>query len=150
MQQCYASTATQTSVPDAESLARGAHPDVVAVMGRSDQASMLHAILLLVTSLAPKGHSPDWVILEEAKVILAFHLVGTAMELFKTHMGSWEYPEPSLLRIGGVPLFSGFMYAAVGSSKVKHLSGHQCQIIRAELISSFLLLFLEHVISITY
>jgi uncharacterized membrane protein YoaT (DUF817 family) len=25
------------------------------------------------------------------------------------------YPEPSLLRIGGVPLFSGFMYAAVGS-----------------------------------
>jgi uncharacterized membrane protein YoaT (DUF817 family) len=37
------------------------------------------------------------------------------MELFKTHFGSWVYPEPSLLRIGGVPLFSGFMYAAVGS-----------------------------------
>lgn len=53
--------------------------------------------------------------LEEAKVILAFHLVGTVMELFKTHFGSWLYPEPSLLRIGGVPLFSGFMYAAVGS-----------------------------------
>ena len=53
--------------------------------------------------------------LEEAKVILAFHLVGTAMEIFKTAVGSWVYPEPSLLRIGGVPLFSGFMYAAVGS-----------------------------------
>lgn len=53
--------------------------------------------------------------LEEAKVILAFHVVGTAMELFKTGAGSWLYPEPSLLRIGGVPLFSGFMYAAVGS-----------------------------------
>jgi uncharacterized membrane protein YoaT (DUF817 family) len=53
--------------------------------------------------------------LEEAKVILAFHVVGTAMELFKTSAGSWLYPEPSLLRIGGVPLFSGFMYAAVGS-----------------------------------
>jgi uncharacterized membrane protein YoaT (DUF817 family) len=53
--------------------------------------------------------------LEEAKVILAFHLVGTVMELFKTSAGSWLYPEPSLLRIGGVPLFSGFMYAAVGS-----------------------------------
>jgi uncharacterized membrane protein YoaT (DUF817 family) len=52
---------------------------------------------------------------EEAKVILAFHLVGTVMELFKTSAGSWLYPEPSLLRIGGVPLFSGFMYAAVGS-----------------------------------
>lgn len=53
--------------------------------------------------------------LDEAKVILAFHVVGTIMELFKTHFGSWQYPEPSLLRIGGVPLFSGFMYAAVGS-----------------------------------
>jgi uncharacterized membrane protein YoaT (DUF817 family) len=51
----------------------------------------------------------------EARVILAFHVVGTVMELFKTAHGSWLYPEPSLLRIGGVPLFSGFMYAAVGS-----------------------------------
>jgi len=53
--------------------------------------------------------------LDEAKVILAFHVVGTIMELFKTAAGSWIYPEPSLLRIGEVPLFSGFMYAAVGS-----------------------------------
>jgi uncharacterized membrane protein YoaT (DUF817 family) len=52
---------------------------------------------------------------EEAKVILVFHIVGTAMEVFKTHMGSWTYPEPSVIRIGDVPLFSGFMYAAVGS-----------------------------------
>ncbi len=53
--------------------------------------------------------------LDEAKVILAFHIVGTIMELFKTANGSWIYPEESLLRIGDVPLFSGFMYAAVGS-----------------------------------
>ena len=53
--------------------------------------------------------------LEEAKVIIAFHIVGTVMEVFKTSAGSWLYPEPSLLRIGGVPLFSGFMYGAVGS-----------------------------------
>jgi uncharacterized membrane protein YoaT (DUF817 family) len=53
--------------------------------------------------------------LEEAKVVLAFHAVGTVMELFKTYAGSWVYPEPSLLRVGEVPLFSGFMYAAVGS-----------------------------------
>ncbi len=52
---------------------------------------------------------------DEAKVILAFHITGTIMELFKTAFGSWEYPEASLLRIGEVPLFSGFMYAAVGS-----------------------------------
>lgn len=52
---------------------------------------------------------------EEALVIGAFHVVGTIMELFKTAAGSWLYPEPSLLRIGQVPLYSGFMYAAVGS-----------------------------------
>lgn len=53
--------------------------------------------------------------LEEARVILAFHLIGTVMELFKTQVGSWTYPEPGVLKIGAVPLFSGFMYAAVGS-----------------------------------
>ena len=52
---------------------------------------------------------------EEARVILVFHVVGTIMELFKTAHGSWIYPEASVLRIGMVPLFSGFMYAAVGS-----------------------------------
>jgi uncharacterized membrane protein YoaT (DUF817 family) len=52
---------------------------------------------------------------EEARVILAFHVVGTLMELFKTAHGSWLYPEPSMLRIGEVPLFTGFMYGAVGS-----------------------------------
>ena len=52
---------------------------------------------------------------EEAKVIFVFHVVGTMMEVFKTSVGSWIYPEPSLLRIGGVPLFTGFMYAAIGS-----------------------------------
>jgi uncharacterized membrane protein YoaT (DUF817 family) len=51
----------------------------------------------------------------EARIILAFHAVGTVMEIFKTAVGSWMYPEPSILRIGGVPLFTGFMYAAVGS-----------------------------------
>ena len=51
----------------------------------------------------------------EAKVILLFHIAGTVMELFKTSVGSWVYPEPALMRIAGVPLFSGFMYAAVGS-----------------------------------
>ena len=51
----------------------------------------------------------------EAKVILIFHVVGTVMELFKTAAGSWIYPEASVLHIGAVPLFSGFMYAAGGS-----------------------------------
>ena len=29
---------------------------------------------------------------EEARIILIFHIVGTVMEVFKTHMGSWIYP----------------------------------------------------------
>jgi len=56
---------------------------------------------------------------DEALVILVFHVTGTAMELFKTAHGSWIYSEPSLLRIGGVPLFSGFMYASIGSYIVR-------------------------------
>ena len=52
---------------------------------------------------------------EEASVIFLFHVTGTIMEIFKTSVGSWIYPETSLLRIAGVPLFTGFMYAAVGS-----------------------------------
>ncbi len=63
-------------------------------------------VLMLVTRLEN---------LQEAKIILIFHIIGTVMEVFKTHVGSWIYPEPSLLRIAGVPLFSGFMYASVGS-----------------------------------
>jgi uncharacterized membrane protein YoaT (DUF817 family) len=53
--------------------------------------------------------------IEEAKVILLFHIVGTAMEVFKTSVGSWVYPEYAFFRIAGVPLFSGFMYASIGS-----------------------------------
>ncbi|WP_333473091.1 DUF817 domain-containing protein [Paracoccus onubensis] len=51
----------------------------------------------------------------EARVILLFHLTGTAMELFKVNAGSWVYPEPGFFKLYGVPLFSGFMYASVGS-----------------------------------
>lgn len=53
--------------------------------------------------------------LREARVILIFHIVGTLMELFKTSAGSWTYPESNFFRLGHVPLFSGFMYASVGS-----------------------------------
>jgi uncharacterized membrane protein YoaT (DUF817 family) len=56
---------------------------------------------------------------EEARVILLFHLTGTAMEWFKVHAGSWAYPEPGVFVVLNVPLFSGFMYAAVGSYIVR-------------------------------
>ena len=54
---------------------------------------------------------------DEVKSITLFHLVGFALEWFKTSGGiqSWSYPEEAYTKIGGVPLFAGFMYAAVGS-----------------------------------
>lgn len=52
---------------------------------------------------------------DEVKVIFLYHLTGTVMEIFKTHMGSWTYPEEAVFRIAGVPLFTGFMYGSVGS-----------------------------------
>ncbi len=51
----------------------------------------------------------------EARVIALFHLTGTGMEFFKIAAGSWAYPEEAVFMIAGVPLFSGFMYASVGS-----------------------------------
>lgn len=51
----------------------------------------------------------------ELQVVMAFHLIGLALELFKVHMGSWSYPGEGWSKIGGVPLYSGFMYASVAS-----------------------------------
>lgn len=52
---------------------------------------------------------------EEVRVICIYHLLGLMMEIFKIHVWSWIYPDPGILTIMHVPLFSGFMYAAVGS-----------------------------------
>jgi uncharacterized membrane protein YoaT (DUF817 family) len=54
---------------------------------------------------------------DEVKAITLFHLVGFALEVFKTSSGirSWSYPEFAYTKLFGVPLFSGFMYAAIGS-----------------------------------
>ena len=54
---------------------------------------------------------------DELKAITLFHLVGFALEVFKTSSGikSWAYPDFAYTKVFGVPLFSGFMYAAVGS-----------------------------------
>jgi uncharacterized membrane protein YoaT (DUF817 family) len=57
--------------------------------------------------------------LRELRVIIVFHLVGTGMELFKTSVGSWIYQGDGVLHVGGVPLYSGFMYAAIGSYMVR-------------------------------
>ncbi len=71
-------------------------------------AAVLIQIVLILTKLETKN---------EAKVILLFHIIGFGLEVFKTHpsIGSWSYPEPGLFKLFDVPLYSGFMYAAVGS-----------------------------------
>jgi uncharacterized membrane protein YoaT (DUF817 family) len=69
-------------------------------------ASLLVQLAVLVARLE------TW---DEVKVLCVFHVLGFGLELFKTHVGSWSYPEPAVAKIAGVPLYSGFMYAAVAS-----------------------------------
>lgn len=51
----------------------------------------------------------------DVAVISACHVIGLALELVKVSQGSWSYPEPAVLKFAGVPLYGGFLYAAVGS-----------------------------------
>ncbi len=75
--------------------------------------------LLLIIALAIQ----TWMVwakletIDELKAISVFHLVGFALEVFKTSgtAPSWSYPDFAYTKLFGVPLFSGFMYAAVGS-----------------------------------
>jgi uncharacterized membrane protein YoaT (DUF817 family) len=55
--------------------------------------------------------------LAEAGVLAVFHALGLGLELFKTHpaIRAWTYPELGRFSVGTVPLYSGFMYAAVAS-----------------------------------
>ncbi|HET9013948.1 MAG TPA: DUF817 domain-containing protein, partial [Gemmatimonadaceae bacterium] len=75
--------------------------------------------LLLVIAIAIQGWML-WAKLEtwdEVKAITVFHLIGFCLEVFKTSgaIRSWSYPDFAYTKVLGVPLFSGFMYAAVGS-----------------------------------
>jgi uncharacterized membrane protein YoaT (DUF817 family) len=71
-------------------------------------AAIAFQVFLLLTKLET---------LRESVIIVVFHLVATLMELFKTSdsIASWVYPEEYQFGIGNVPLFTGFMYSAVGS-----------------------------------
>ncbi|MFD6054558.1 DUF817 domain-containing protein [Agromyces sp. NPDC060279] len=82
-------------------------------LARND-ALTLAAVAIQIVMLATRLETG-----RELWVIVLFHLTGTAMELFKTDVGSWSYDGDGVLRIGAVPLFSGFMYAAVGSYMVR-------------------------------
>ena len=75
--------------------------------------------LLLLIALAIQAFML-WAKLEtwdELKAITLFHVIGFGLEVFKTSdaIRSWSYPDFAYTKVFGVPLFSGFMYAAVGS-----------------------------------
>ncbi|MBT2551721.1 DUF817 domain-containing protein [Arthrobacter sp. ISL-5] len=88
------------------------YPDDAA-LARNDFLT-LAAVVIQILMVATRLET-----VQELRVIVLFHLVGTVMELFKTDVGSWTYEAEGFLRIGAVPLFSGFMYAAVGSYMVR-------------------------------
>lgn len=73
---------------------------------------LLAALAIQFTMVATRLETWD-----ELKAISLFHIVGFALEVFKTSSGirSWAYPDFAHTKLWGVPLFSGFMYAAVGS-----------------------------------
>ncbi|MGZ8304329.1 MAG: DUF817 domain-containing protein [Telluria sp.] len=58
---------------------------------------------------------------DELKAICLFHVIGFALEAFKVSGGikSWSYPDFAYTKVLDVPLFAGFMYAAVGSYVVQ-------------------------------
>ena len=72
----------------------------------------ISAVLIQVVLYLSKMETRD-----EVKVIFLFHIIGLVLELYKTSpgVGSWSYPEDGFFKIATVPLYSGFMYAAVGS-----------------------------------
>ncbi len=71
-------------------------------------AAIAIQLLLVATRLE------NW---REVAVLSLFHAIGMGLELFKTspEVAAWSYPEPAVLRVATVPLYSGFMYAAVAS-----------------------------------
>jgi uncharacterized membrane protein YoaT (DUF817 family) len=84
-----------------------------ALLARNDLLTII-AVLIQIGMLVGRLETVG-----ELRVILLFHVVGTVMELFKTDVGSWAYSPGGVLHLGAEPLFSGFMYAAVGSYMVR-------------------------------
>lgn len=64
--------------------------------------------------------------LKESAMIFIFHFLGMMMEIFKTKMGSWSYTQSGILYLYGVPLFTGFMYASVGSYILRFQRNFHC------------------------
>lgn len=73
-------------------------------------ALLIYVVLVQIAFVALRLET-----VRELAVICCFHLLGLGLEVFKVNAGSWAYPDAGLVRVAGVPIFSGFMYASVGS-----------------------------------
>jgi uncharacterized membrane protein YoaT (DUF817 family) len=73
------------------------------------------ALLLYVVCLTVAFYFAGWETGREVGVICGFHFLGLCLEIYKVHIGSWVYPDEGWATVQGVPLYAGFMYAAVGS-----------------------------------
>jgi uncharacterized membrane protein YoaT (DUF817 family) len=73
------------------------------------------ALLIYVVALTAAFYFTGWETGREVGVIAAFHVLGLALEIYKVRAGSWTYPGAGVTKVAGVPLYAGFMYAAVGS-----------------------------------
>jgi uncharacterized membrane protein YoaT (DUF817 family) len=75
---------------------------------------LLLIIALAIQAWMVRAKLETW---DELKAITLFHVLGIGLEIFKTSgsIHSWSYPDFAYTKVFGVPLFSGFMYAAVGS-----------------------------------
>lgn len=91
----------------------------VVAVPRNGIAGIPRYDVLLIAALAIQA----WMVwakletLDELKAVTLFHIIGFALEVFKTsgHIQSWSYPDFAYTKIWGVPLFAGFMYASIGS-----------------------------------
>ncbi|MEV7618073.1 DUF817 domain-containing protein [Streptomyces sp. NPDC089799] len=72
-------------------------------------------VLLYGIGLTAFARKAGWDSARDTAVIAVCHLIGLLFELVKVRLGSWSYPEDALTKIAGVPLYGGFLYAAVGS-----------------------------------
>ncbi|MGW1252990.1 DUF817 domain-containing protein [Streptomyces sp. NPDC002535] len=80
-------------------------------------------LLLYGIGLTVAAWKVGWDTGRDIAVIAACHATGLFFELVKVRMGSWSYPEEALTKVGGVPLYGGFLYAALGSyvCRARHL-----------------------------
>ncbi|GGO42441.1 hypothetical protein GCM10012287_03360 [Streptomyces daqingensis] len=108
-------------------------------------------VLVYGVLLAVLARKLGWDGSRDTVVIAACHVIGLLFELVKVRLGSWSYPEAALTKVAGVPLYGGFLYAAVGSYVCRawrmmdlHLTGYRPRIMAVLAAAVYLNFFTHH------